>query len=152
MDRQPAHIRAHGGSGAGGGSGRAGKPATEAEGGGRRMSRGEAGRVTDVKEGGRVTGPDRVPAAAARRAGRRPRLADVAARAGVSSGLVSLVLRNQPGPSAQTRARVLEAAQELGYRANRMASLLARRHSRHLGVLMDVRNTFHAELVTDLDA
>ena len=95
---------------------------------------------------------DRVPAGAARPVGRRPRLADVAARAGVSSGLVSLVLRNQPGPSAQTRTRVIAAAQELGYRADRTASLLARRRSRHLGVLMDVRNTFHAELVTDLDA
>ena len=84
--------------------------------------------------------------------GRRPRLADVAAAAGVSSGLVSLVLRNQPGPGAPTRARVIEAAQELGYRADRTASLLARRRGRHLGVLMDVRNTFHAELVTDLDA
>ena len=95
---------------------------------------------------------DRVPAGAARPVGRRPRLADVAARAGVSSGLVSLVLRNQPGPSAQTRTRVIAAAQELRYRADRTASLLARRRSRHLGVLMDVRNTFHAELVTDLDA
>jgi DNA-binding LacI/PurR family transcriptional regulator len=114
------------------------------------MSTGEAGR--QVEEGGGVAEQDRVPAAPARPAGRRPRLADVAARAGVSSGLVSLVLRNQPGPSAQTRTRVLEAAQELGYRADRMASLLARRRSRHLGVLMDVRNTFHAELVTDLDA
>src|SRR5437660_1686354 len=102
--------------------------------------------------GGCVTEQSSAPPAAARPAARRPRLADVAARGGVSSGLVSLVLRNQPGPSAQTRARVLEAAQELGYRADRMASLLARRHSRHLGVLMDVRNTFHAELVTDLDA
>jgi DNA-binding LacI/PurR family transcriptional regulator len=85
------------------------------------------------------------------RASRRPRLTDVAARAGVSSGLVSLVLRNQPGPSTQTRARVLTAAQQLGYRADRTASLLARRHSRHLGVVLDVRNTFHAELATDLD-
>jgi len=99
-----------------------------------------------------VAEQDRVPAGAARPVGRRPRLADVAARAGVSSGLVSLVLRNQPGPSAQTRTRVIAAAQELGYRADRTASLLARRRSRHLGVLMDVRNTFHAELVTDLDA
>jgi DNA-binding LacI/PurR family transcriptional regulator len=82
----------------------------------------------------------------------RPRLADVAARAGVSSGLVSLVLRNQPGPSAQTRTRVLEAARQMGYRADRTASLLARRRSNHLGVMMDVRNTFHAELVADLDA
>ena len=82
--------------------------------------------MAGVKRRGRVTEKDRTPAAAPP-PGRRPRLADVAARAGVSSGLVSLVLRNQPGPSAQTRARVLEAAQELGYRADRMASLLARR-------------------------
>ena len=114
------------------------------------MSAGEAG--WQVKEAGRVAEQDRVPVAAARPVGRRPRLADVAARAGVSSGLVSLVLRNQPGPSAPTRARVIAAAQELRYRADRTASLLARRRSRHLGVLMDVRNTFHAELVTDLDA
>jgi DNA-binding LacI/PurR family transcriptional regulator len=84
--------------------------------------------------------------------GRRPRLADVAARAGVSAGLVSLVLRSQPGPSDQTRARVLAAARDLGYRADRTASLLARRRSQHLGVLMDVRNTFHAEMVADIDA
>jgi DNA-binding LacI/PurR family transcriptional regulator len=83
---------------------------------------------------------------------RRPRLADVAARAGVSAGLVSLVLREQPGPSDQTRARVFAAAQDLGYRADRTASLLARRRSQHLGVLMDVRNTFHAEMVADIDA
>jgi DNA-binding LacI/PurR family transcriptional regulator len=85
-------------------------------------------------------------------AGRRPRLADVAARAGVSSGLVSLVLRNQPGPGAATRARVLDAARDLGYRPDRTASLLARRRSRHLGVLMNVQNSFHAELVADIDA
>lgn len=94
-----------------------------------------------------ASGPDR-----AEPGGRRPRLSDVAARVGVSPGLVSLVLRNQPGPSEQTRARVLAAARELGYRADRTASLLARRRSHHLGVMMDVRNTFHAELVTDLDA
>lgn len=87
-----------------------------------------------------------------RSGGRRPRLTDVAAQAGVSSGLVSLVLRNQPGPSEPTRIRVLEAARQLGYRADRTASLLARRRSGYLGVLMDVRNTFHAELVAELDA
>ncbi len=98
-----------------------------------------------------TAGPGSGPGAAPR-AGRRPRLSDVAARAGVSSGLVSLVLRSQPGPSEQTRTRVLETARQLGYRADRTASLLARRRSRHLGVMMDVRNTFHAELVEDLDA
>ena len=92
------------------------------------------------------------PSASPAALGRRPRLADVAARAGVSAGLVSLVLREQPGPSDQTRTRVLAAAHELGYRADRTASLLARRRSQHLGVLMDVRNTFHAEMVADIDA
>src|SRR5690348_3849753 len=43
----------------------------------------------------------------------RPRLADVAARAGVSTASVSLVLRGAPGPSADTRERVMAAAAEL---------------------------------------
>ena len=81
---------------------------------------------------------------------RRPRLDDVAARVGVSSATVSLVLRNVPGPSAETRERVLEAAAAMGYRADRTASLLARRRRHLLGVLMDVHNSYHAELVEDL--
>ncbi|MFC3739076.1 LacI family DNA-binding transcriptional regulator [Paractinoplanes deccanensis] len=80
----------------------------------------------------------------------RPRLADVAARVGVSPASVSLVLRGAPGPSAETRERVLAAAAELGYRADRAASLLARRRRHLLGVMLDVRNPFHAELVEEL--
>jgi DNA-binding LacI/PurR family transcriptional regulator len=83
---------------------------------------------------------------------RRPRLEDVAALVGLSMATVSLVLNNAPGPSAETRRRVLEAAAQLGYRPDRTASLLARRRTHLLGVLMDVRNTFHAELVEDLHA
>lgn len=78
---------------------------------------------------------------------RRPRLADVAAHVGLSPASVSLVLRGQPGPSQETRARVLEAAQVLGYRADRTASLLARRRSGLFGLLVDVHSAFHAELV-----
>ncbi|GAA0806045.1 LacI family DNA-binding transcriptional regulator [Spirilliplanes yamanashiensis] len=84
--------------------------------------------------------------------GARPRLDDVAARVGVSTASVSLVLRGEPGPSAETRRRVLEAAAELGYRADRAASLLARRRRHLLGVLLDVRNPFHAELVDAIHA
>jgi hypothetical protein len=47
---------------------------------------------------------------------RRPTLADVAARAGVSTALVSIVMREAPGASAATRARVLAVADEIGYR------------------------------------
>jgi DNA-binding LacI/PurR family transcriptional regulator len=84
------------------------------------------------------------------RAGRRPRLEDVARRVGLSTASVSLVLSNGPGPSAATRQRVLEAAAQLGYRPDRNASLLARRRRHLLGVTMDVRNMFHAELVQHL--
>src|SRR3954468_8162838 len=82
--------------------------------------------------------------------GRRPRLEDVAARVGVSTASVSLVLRGVPGPSAETRERVLAAAAELGYRADRAASLLARRRRHLLGVMLDVLNPFHAELVEEI--
>ncbi|MFD5751375.1 LacI family DNA-binding transcriptional regulator [Streptomyces sp. NPDC127033] len=81
---------------------------------------------------------------------RRPRLEDVAELVGLSPASVSLVLRNAPGPSAQTRERVLEAAARIGYRPDRTASLLARRRSRVLGVTFDIRNSFHAELVENL--
>ncbi|TGB14739.1 LacI family DNA-binding transcriptional regulator [Streptomyces sp. MZ04] len=84
--------------------------------------------------------------------GPRPRLEDVAALVGLSSATVSLVLRSAPGPSAQTRERVLGAALRLGYRPDRTASLLARRRSRLLGVMVDIRNTFHTELVEHLYA
>ena len=80
----------------------------------------------------------------------RPRLEDVAARAGLSTATVSLVLRGAPGPSAESRRRVLEVAAELGYRADRTASLLARRRRHLLGVMLDVRNPFHAELVEEI--
>jgi DNA-binding LacI/PurR family transcriptional regulator len=80
----------------------------------------------------------------------RPRLEDVAARVGVSTASVSLVLRGAPGPSAGTRERVLQAATELGYRVDRTASMLARRRRHLLGVMLDVRNQFHAELVEEI--
>jgi DNA-binding LacI/PurR family transcriptional regulator len=81
---------------------------------------------------------------------RRPRLDDVAAAVGVSPATVSLVLRGVPGPSAGTRERVLAAAAQLGYRPDRAASVLASRRSRSIGVLMDVSNPFHGQLVEDL--
>jgi len=77
----------------------------------------------------------------------RVTMADVAARAGVSRTLVSLVLRDQPGAGAATRERVLTAADELGYRPDSAAQMLARGRSRTIGVMMDLDQPFHAELV-----
>jgi DNA-binding LacI/PurR family transcriptional regulator len=81
---------------------------------------------------------------------RRPRLGDVATAAGVSPATVSLVLRGVAGPSAATRERVLETAAQLGYRPDRAASLLASRRSRLVGVVMEIANPFHAQLVEDV--
>jgi DNA-binding LacI/PurR family transcriptional regulator len=82
--------------------------------------------------------------------GRRARLEDVAVEVGVSPATVSLVLRNIPGPSEVTRQKVIDAAQRLGYRPDRAASLLARHRAHLLGVTLQVGSTFHAELAEDL--
>ena len=55
---------------------------------------------------------------------RRPTLEDVAERAGVSRALVSIVMRDAPGASEQTRERVRRAADEIGYRPDPRARLL----------------------------
>ena len=80
----------------------------------------------------------------------RPTLTDVAARAGVSKSLVSLVMRGEPGAGAQTRHRVLAAADELGYHPDSRARLLRSGRSRLLGVVFGLQHTFHADLVTAL--
>jgi len=82
----------------------------------------------------------------------RPTMQDIADHVGVSKALVSLVFRNAPGPSAETRKRVLAAADELGYRVNRAAALITARRSHLIGVMANIRSTFHAELVEDIVA
>jgi DNA-binding LacI/PurR family transcriptional regulator len=83
---------------------------------------------------------------------RRPTLADVAARAGVSTALASIVMREAPGASATTRERVRRAAEEIGYRPDRRARLLRSSRSRLLGVVFGVQHAFHGDLVSGLYA
>lgn len=80
----------------------------------------------------------------------RPTMRDVAARVGVSQALVSLVFRNAPGASSETRERVFRAAAELGYRPNTAAQVLRRSRSRHIGVLFTMRQPFDVDLVEAL--
>lgn len=72
---------------------------------------------------------------------RRPTRADVARRAGVSDAVVSYVLSGSHPVSEATRARVVAAIEELGYRRNATARALRRGRSDTVGlVLSDVEN------------
>lgn len=60
-------------------------------------------------------------------------LADVAALAGVSQQTVSRVVNNLPNVSARTRTRVTQAAAQLDYVPNRLATSLARQRTFTVG-------------------
>ncbi len=81
---------------------------------------------------------------------RRPTMVDVAARAGVSVALVSIVIREAPGASAESRQRVLQAVDELGYRPDVRARRLRSSRSHLLGVVFDVQHDFDGDLVSGL--
>ncbi len=66
----------------------------------------------------------------------RSRMADVAARAGVSISTVSRALRGSPLVSADTTARVVEAAEELQFAISRAASSLATGKLDRIAVLL----------------
>jgi DNA-binding LacI/PurR family transcriptional regulator len=82
--------------------------------------------------------------------GRRPTMEDVAARAGVSRALVSIVFRDAPGAGETTRARVRQAAADLGYRPDNRARLLGRSRTGLIGVVFGVEHAFHGDLVGEL--
>jgi DNA-binding LacI/PurR family transcriptional regulator len=67
--------------------------------------------------------------------GRRPGGTDVARLAGVSQKTVSRVFNNEPKVTAETRERVLAAAQRLGYRPNGAARALLTGRTHRIGVV-----------------
>lgn len=81
-------------------------------------------------------------------ASRPPTIHDIAAEAGVSKSLVSLAVRGEPGVRAETRDRILDAADRLGYRSNPWARSLVRGRSQAIGVLVDdLRSGYHTDVV-----
>lgn len=77
---------------------------------------------------------------------------DVAAVAGVSRGAVTRALNNKTDISEDTKRKVLDAADRLGYRPSRFArNLAARSKARAIGfVIKSFRNPFFTELAADL--
>lgn len=85
---------------------------------------------------------------------RRVTASEVARQAGVSQPTVSLVLSRNPKArvAPETRARVLKAAEELGYRPNRMAQGLVRRRSYAIGVVVpSFANPVNASIVSGVE-
>ncbi len=68
-------------------------------------------------------------------AARPPAMSDVAALAGVSHQTVSRVLNDHPSVRPETRRRVLDAIEALGYRRNSAARTLVTRRSGTVGVV-----------------
>lgn len=87
-------------------------------------------------------------------AGGRPTMRDVAALASVSTMTVSRVLRDDPGTSRQTREKVLEAVDVLGYRLNENARTL--RLGRGSGlialIVSNLANPFYSRLATGVES
>lgn len=78
---------------------------------------------------------------------RTPTMADIAAHLGVSRQLVSLVLRDAPGASEETRRRVRDAAKELGFSPHVGARSLRRARSTDLGVIFAPAHSTELEIV-----
>ncbi|WP_246218403.1 LacI family DNA-binding transcriptional regulator [Litoribacterium kuwaitense] len=82
-----------------------------------------------------------------------PTIQDVAKAAKVSIATVSRVLNNQPGFSEKTKARVLQAIEDLGYQPNAVARGLVNRNTGTIGVLFpSVSGLLSAEILFGIEA
>jgi LacI family transcriptional regulator len=80
-------------------------------------------------------------------------IVDVAAQSGVSFGTVSRVINNDIHVKKETRQRVLETMQRLGFVANRQARSLAGGKSNSIGVLVpDLGTGYIGEIIRGIDA
>jgi DNA-binding LacI/PurR family transcriptional regulator len=68
---------------------------------------------------------------------KRPTIADVAQRAGVTKAAVSFALNGQPGVSAATRERILAIAAEVGFKFNSAARALSDGRAGAFGLVID---------------
>lgn len=83
----------------------------------------------------------------------QPTIRTVAAHAGVSKSLVSLVLRGSSSVSEEKRTAVENAIRELGYRPNLSARSLTQRRTDIVGVLLnDLRNPWFVDCLEGMNS
>ncbi len=88
-----------------------------------------------------------------RNPGSKVTIVDVAAEAGVSFGTVSRVINNDKHVRKETRLRVLDTMQRLGFVANKQARSLAGGKSNSIGVLVpDLGTGYIGEIIRGIDA
>ena len=79
-------------------------------------------------------------------------ISDVARRARVTTATVSNVITQRVPVSEKTRARVLEAIEELGYRPNLVARGLSQGKTKTLALVVPtLSNPFFAEVVEEVE-
>jgi DNA-binding LacI/PurR family transcriptional regulator len=89
---------------------------------------------------------------------KRPTIADIARRAGVSKGAVSYALNGQPGVSEATRRRVMAIAKEIGWNPNSAARALSGAAANAIGLALRRPASvlglepFYMELISGLEA
>src|SRR3954452_13812729 len=82
----------------------------------------------------------------------RPPIQDLARAAGTSPSTASRALSGNGYVGAEVRARVLQAAESIGYVPDGNARTLRNRTSRAVGVLVsDLRNPFYANLAAGIE-
>ncbi|WP_433472547.1 LacI family DNA-binding transcriptional regulator [Spirillospora sp. CA-142024] len=100
------------------------------------------------------TGAGGAPAGGRRDAdGPRASIRAVANLAGVSPSTVSRALNSPELVNAETRRRVLECAERLGYQPNRAAQSLVLGRTRNVGLIVpDIANPFYAPFIKGVEA
>ena len=89
---------------------------------------------------------------------RRVTISDIAERAGVSKGAVSLALNDRPGVSDETRKRILAIVKELGWSPNRAARALSAAKASACGLVlarparMLALEPFFVELISGIES
>ncbi len=88
----------------------------------------------------------------------KPTISDVARHSGVSIATVSLVLNRKPGISQETRARVLDAANDLGYPFKNTLTSAANRQLRTIGLIVRSEsgippqaNAFYSQVIVGIE-